>query len=94
MTEVDTLSESSWEQSLCGLLALAEALTQPPVSCLTSPGEPQDPHLESGTKNSAGFKWVSGRFDELKLSRIHCLSTLAMSATVTSLLLLCFAVQQ
>ena len=50
MTDMDALAESSWEQSLCGLLALAEALTQPPVSRFTSPGEPQAPHLESGTK--------------------------------------------
>lgn len=56
MTDVETLTESSWEQSLCGLLALAETLTQPPVSQLASLGKPQAPRLESGTKNSADFK--------------------------------------
>ena len=60
MIDVGAWAESSWEQSICGLLALAEALTQPQVSRSTSPREPQAPHLESGTKNGADFKWLSG----------------------------------
>lgn len=74
MTDMEALRESSWEQSLCGLLALAKTLytTSRELADLfwKASGSPSG----KWTKNSADFKEVSRRLDELKLSRMHYVS--------------------
>lgn len=60
-------------------MVLAEILTQPPMSQWASESQAACP--ESVTKKCAYVQWVLRRFDEWKLSKVHCLRKYSRNVT-------------